>query len=306
MNDSPPWSEDTFWIVRSAGERTTAACAALIRRFVPAERVRIIEERPFSAAISRTYELGAASGATWTCCIDADVFIHAPGWRRLLAEARRVPPRVWYVQGLTIDKFIPIIRTAGTGIYRNSAVLEARAGIPPDGTSLRPETDTMQAMLARGWRMYRTPIVVGMHDFEQHYRDIARKMILHYHKHANVRAEMVAYWTEQREADADFAAALLGARLGEELRGTIRVDREFRQREVTQRLAAAGLAPKAALEAARITPEFVAEFVANFTPHAALQARKFPTFREYTDFGSVPRWERALRKLRHALTGRRY
>lgn len=292
------WIDNTFWIVRSAGERTTESCVALIREFVPPEQVRVIQERPFAAAIRKTYELGAASGRKWTVCIDADVFIHREGFRQLVGIAERVPGWIWYVQGLTIDKFIPIIRSAGTGIYRNARVLEAIEGIPPDGSSLRPETTTMQAMIARGHLMYRTPIVVGMHDFEQSYHDIARKTFLHIHKHANVRAEMLGYWRKQRSKDADFRAALLGARLGESFGGDLLIDREFKRREIDRAMADAGLVEKPPLAPGAIDPDYVASYSRGFRPDSFLQQKKFPQYRR-TSLMSPPerfykRWRRQL------------
>ena len=34
--------DNTFWIIRSAGERTTQACYDLVNAFIPRERIRII------------------------------------------------------------------------------------------------------------------------------------------------------------------------------------------------------------------------------------------------------------------------
>lgn len=295
----PDWTEDTFWIVRSAGERTTHSCAALIGRIVPPERIRIIEERPFAAAIRKTFELAADSGCTWTACIDADVYIHERGWERLFEIARSVKPKVWYVQGLTVDKYIPIIRTAGTGIYRSSITPLALSGIPADGSSLRPETTTMQRMIQRGYLMYRTPVVVGMHDFGQHYHDIARKAMLHYRKHANVKDEMIEYWTNQSSHDADFRAALLGAELAERFEGDLMIDRAFQQQEIQTGLIDIGLPPKPDLPAGEVTAEYVGKYLAEFRPDAELQEKKFPQYRDYTlMWPPRPIHERVISKIR--------
>jgi len=242
------WIDNTHWIIRAAGERTKDVCSEIIREFVPADSQEIIEERPFAEAIRKTFERGYLSGKKWTVCIDADVFVSQEGFRQLHAIAETLPPRVWYVQGLTIDKFIPIIRTAGTGIYRNKYVREALKYIPGDGTSLRPETTTMQGMLADRYLMYRTPIVVGLHDLEQSYIDIGRKTFLHFHKHHKIRDEMIAYWERRQRQDLDFKAALMGARLGEKFDGALLIDREFKRQEIQAALSQMGLKEKLPLQ----------------------------------------------------------
>ena len=279
------WTKDTFWVVRSAGERTVEACADLIRAFVPAYRVTIVEERPFAAAIAKTYRLAAASGCKWTFCIDADVFVHAEGFRQLYEVAESLHDSIWYVQGLTVDKFIPIIRTAGNGIYRSSVASIAISEIPEDGTTLRPEATTIDRMLVRGYQAYRTPIVVGIHDFEQHYHDIARKTFLHYHKHHNVRPEMQGYWRSQQEADPDFRVALMGARLGESFRDSLRIDREFKRREIATELEAIHLTPKPPIAPGAIDTDYVTRFLASYRPDPGIQQKKYP---EYTDY--ILRW----------------
>ena len=190
---------DTLWLVRSADERTTEVCERLIRTIAPPEKVVVIRERPFSAALHRGFVLGAASGLKWMVCIDADVLIYPPAMLRLLEVAESVEDHIFYVQGLTIDKLIPIKRPPGNGIYRNALVSKAQQFIPADGTSLRPETTVMESMIAAGHLMYRTNMVVGLHDFEQSYADIYRKSFLHAKKHENVLPLMKSYWHAHRD-----------------------------------------------------------------------------------------------------------
>ncbi|WP_420457973.1 hypothetical protein [Neolewinella sp.] len=305
MNDQA-WTQDTFWVVRSAGERTVAACTELIRSFVPAHRVVQVEERPFAKAIDKTFRLAAASGCEWTFCIDADVFVHAEGMRQLYEIAAKVPDNVWFVQGLTVDKFIPIIRTAGTGIYRSKVAGMATIGIPEDGTALRPEDVTRRSMLTRGYQMYRTPIVVGLHDFEQYYHDIARKTFLHYHKHHTVRPEMQGYWRSQQAQDADFRAALLGAELGESFADNLLIDREFKRQEIAAGLERIGLAPKEPLAPGAIDADYVTHFLETYRPDTAIQQKKYP---QYTDYQLMYPWltpqrrfVNSLRRLKQRLT----
>ena len=286
---------DTFWIIRSAGERTTEACISLIRQFIPADRVSVVSERPFSAALRKTFAVGAGCGYKWAVCIDADVFVHADGFRQLLAVAEAAPRHVWYVQGLTVDRFIPIYRTAGTGIYRSARMHEAIDHVPPDGTCLRPETVTMKQMIVRHRNMYRTPIVVGMHDFEQAHHDIVRKAYLHYHKHDSVREEMVAHWQLGQDTEPDFATALLGVSLSQRADERLFIDRAFKQQEIAAALVTAGIPAKPPLDDGKITPAYVADCLAGFRTHAELQTLKFPGYRDYLLMW--PRFNRIRRAL---------
>ncbi len=299
--------DDTFWVVRSAGERTTAACLSLIRNFIPAERVRVINERPFTKAIAKAYELGIEADYKWTVSIDADVFVHRPGFEALLAVANDEPGSTFYVQGYTVDKYIPIVRTAGSGIYRTASLPEALKGIPHGKHPLRPETETVQAMIAKGYRFRRSPVVVGMHDFEQHYEDIIRKAYLHVRKHRNVLEEMLTYWRDNEVNDKDFSAALLGHQLSMRSAEAPRVDREFLRSTFATALREAGMDAKPALPEGRISAAYVAEFLAAFRAPAGLQRKKFPQFDQdyYVALiqkrrpPSIPR--RVVRKLRRIL-----
>jgi hypothetical protein len=217
----------TFWIIRSVDERTSAVCENLIKQFVPHNGVKVINEQPFSAAIKKMFELGVASGKKWTVCVDADVLVYKKGFLKLIDVAESVSDDIYYVQGLTIDKFLPIIRSAGSGIYRNKWVKDAIQFIPEEGTSVRPETTTMKGMTALGHKCYRTDIVVGLHDFEQWYEDIYRKSFLHATKHQNVFPMVEEYWKKNKNADKDFEVALMGASVRKTYNDTVYVDKAF-------------------------------------------------------------------------------
>ena len=292
--------KDTIWVIRSAGERTTEACRALVEEFVPSDQVRVIQEVPFSKAIKKTFQIGAESGKKWTVCLDADVLVYREGIRELLEATESVDSHIWSVQGLTIDKFIPIIRTAGNGIYRNSMVQEAMQYIPEEGTSLRPETTMMDAMIAAGHLKYRTNIVVGIHDFEQYFSDIFRKTFLHVHKHSNVLNEMLAYWEQMKKDDEDFEIALLGAEAGKSFSGTIKIDKRFRQKEWQRICEREEIKEKDDLPSKKITPAKVRDFVNTFETDMELQKKKFPEFdRCYVMWPSPPAWKKNLKSMAH-------
>lgn len=280
---------DTLWVIRSVNERTTATCEHLIRQVAPPDQVVVMNEQPFSAALRRGFDLGADSGLTWMVCIDADVLVDIEGLQQLLAVAKSVDERIFYVQGLTIDKLIPIRRPPGNGIYRNALARKARRFVPEDGTSLRPETTMMEAMIAAGHLMYRTNLVVGLHDFEQSYEDIYRKSFLHAHKHTNVLPRVMSYWERHCEADRDFEVALLGAQVGKTYRDTVYVRKGFQQEEwqVLQHLK--NISEKPPLDPQTYSPERIRNIINTFSTDAELQQLKFPQYQEsYLMWPSVP------------------
>ncbi len=271
---------NTLWVIRSVDERTTDLCEHLIRQFAPAENVRVIHEQPFSAALRKGFDLGAASGLKWMVCIDADVLIDAEGMIRLLAIAETVNESIFYVQGLTVDKLIPIKRPPGNGIYRNSLAHKARQFVPEDGTSLRPETTTMEGMIAAGHLMYRTTIVVGLHDFEQSYEDIYRKSFLHAQKHANVLPLVEAYWKKHQETDRDFEVALLGAKVGKTYRDIVYVDKRFQREEWRILRQMKNIQEKPPLDRRAYSTDRIREIINTFPTDPVLQQQKFPQYQE--------------------------
>ena len=272
--------DDTLWLIRSADERTTEVCERLIKTLAPPEKVVVIRERPFSAALHRTFELGAASGLKWMVCIDADVLIYPPAMLRLLEIAESVADHIFYVQGLTIDKLIPIKRPPGNGIYRNALAGKAQQFVPADGTSLRPETTVMEGMIAAGHLMYRTNIVVGLHDFEQSYADIYRKSFLHVKKHSNVLPLMKSYWQAHREEDFDYQVALYGALVGQTYADTVYLDKHFQQQEWETLRAFKDITEKPSLDVHAYPPDKVAEIIQTFATDDTLQQLKFPQYQE--------------------------
>lgn len=296
----PEWVANSHWIIRSAGERTTQICYKLIAEFVPERQIEIVQERPFTAAILKTFERGKIAGKKWTVCIDADVFVYKDGFQKLFEVADSVKKDVWYVQGLTIDKFIPIIRTAGTGIYRTSMMQRAAGYVPEPDNSLRPESEMMARMVSKGHKMLRTPIVVGMHDFEQDYIDILRKAGLHYHKHHLIRDEMLNYWNRMKQSDADFRVAILGANHAIQQLSKPIVDSNYRKNEFIELLAKGDFIPKSPPKA--LDGRFVEEFIIAFKTDKHLQAIKFPEYTQFTTFQPPTRAERWSNRRKKAIT----
>ena len=241
----------------------------------------VVFERPFSAAVRRGFELGAASGLKWTFCIDADVLITEQGIRQQLQIAETLPDHIFCVQGLVLGKFLPIKRPAGNHLYRNALVAQAIPLIPKDGHALRPESVTTQAMKDRGYLTYQTNVVLGLHDYEQYYHDIYRKCFLHVNKHEeDLMPRVESYWRQHQAHDQDYAVALLGALAGKVYEGTVYIDKQFQEEEARKMLAIKHINEKEALSLAAYTPQKIAEIVATFQPNEWIQMYKNPRYQE--------------------------
>src|SRR5690625_7898401 len=71
--------DDVVVIIRAAGERTEGLCKKLILdQGVQSDKIHLIHEVPFSAALRKSYEIGIESGCRWTLCVDADLLLR-PG-----------------------------------------------------------------------------------------------------------------------------------------------------------------------------------------------------------------------------------
>lgn len=197
---------DVTVIVRECGERTAEACVALLQRLFPGNEIHRVGARPFSATLRLSLEKGLAEGRAWTLCIDADVLV-LPELIELLQEAQTAPGDLFELQGLVFDKLMTAPRAAGNHLYR-TALIERALPLIPAGQSLRPETDMIGAMAARGFACRQSAALVGLHDFEQSFRDLHAKAFLHGHKHRFLLPLYRPLWQMLAPEDADYRVAL--------------------------------------------------------------------------------------------------
>ena len=236
--------KDITVVVRSAGERTLNASVELLQAFFSADQIQVIEEVPFSQAVRRSLEIGLAAKRPWLLCVDADVLVSREGIENLFKVAKKAPPEIFEIQGLIFDKFFPVLRPSGARFYRTIFAPKALDLIPKEGSTLRPESSLLNAMAREGHPWLQCDAVVGVHDFEQYYRDIFRKCFLQGHKHRQIIPLVLDYWVEQSLHDPDFKAGLLGILYGQSHAGTVLVDRRFKEEEIDRILTRQGFIEK--------------------------------------------------------------
>lgn len=271
-------SYDLSIIIRSVGERTTALCHKLAAQSVPERQIRVISEKPFGRAVRKGFEVALDMGATWTLVLDADVLL-APGFvKNALQTARRLDS-MFVLQGLIFDKFFHVLRPAGNHLYTTSLLDKALDCIPPEGSTLRPESSTITSMTEQGYRFYQQPLLAGLHDFEQHYADIAKKCFLQAHKHTDFLPLVAPRWREMANSDADFQVALASAKAGLLFTGNIQVDADFLGIMTRDILDSLHLSPKPPLQQNAYTNDKITALLKNYMRQALqnpVQQAMFP------------------------------
>lgn len=266
---------DVSIVVRSASERTADLCMASLKQALPNSPVHRIEVAPFSAAVKEGWKVGLAQGTQWILCIDADVIVSPEGLRDLISCAERQDSSVFEVQGLILDKFIPVYRPAGNHLYRAALVERAMNLIPEEGTSLRPESDMLKRMSDAGFPWVQCSSVVGLHDYGQLYNDIYRKCFLHARKHAHLLPLVESYWTEKGKTDADFKVALFASTMGRLYEDKVLVDKRFLSEEIERGLDFLGLAEKSESESLANLDAFLGQLNRSDNLVAELQEKVF-------------------------------
>ena len=93
-------------VIRSVGERTDAVCRRLVCEQIPEANVIVIRERPFGAAVRKTFQTGLERGLRWTLALDADVLVRANALHDMLAWAVSTPEKFFFANFAVADKFL--------------------------------------------------------------------------------------------------------------------------------------------------------------------------------------------------------
>lgn len=201
--------DDLIIIIRAAGERTEMLCKKLIMdQGVTENKIHLIREVPFSAALKKSYEIGIDSGCKWIMCVDADLLLRPGSILEMIKQAEKQPKNVCEIQGFMLDKFFGGIRKGGVHLYRSDTLPLILKQIPDEGEDMRPETQTLRNMRKLGFKRAAVPYVVGLHDEKQFNKDIYRKIFVHGVKHMDRLPLFITIWKEQLHQDPDFAVAL--------------------------------------------------------------------------------------------------
>ncbi len=294
--------KDVTAIVRSVGERTEQACRYLLSQQVPEENIVTINEVPFSAAVAKTFKVGLEKGLPWTLCLDADVLVKQGAVSELLVEAEKIQENVFGLQGLILCKFFDGDRKAGNRLYRTSLLVQGLESIPNQET-IRPETDTVRAMETKGFPWEVVDVTVGLHDYEQYYKDIYRKCFTQAHKHQHlINVLFNPVWTRRAEKDPDYRVALWGLRAGQIFDGEVQIDTRQFPDQIEQLLAMQGLQEKAdQLSQSELSNLDVKKIIDNFNPSPEYVEHFQPDLDRF--LGKIPKVEPSPRSHNQNPTG---
>ena len=208
---------DIAVIIRSADERTEDFCHYLISQQLPEDRIVLIKEKPFSTALARSFEIGLEFGLPWTLCIDADVLISNNAIADYLTEMEKYDETTFGLSGFLLDKFYGTRKRRGLHLYRTSLLDKALKLLDDAKDDLRPETAVKLLMEAKGhkwgiaWGLY------GVHDYEQYYVDIFRKMATRAQKSSQDYSKLLKRAKLFAKDDNDFHVMEWGLRFGHSL-----------------------------------------------------------------------------------------
>lgn len=202
-------------VVRSIGERTTAACIkSIVSQGFPRDSISVVTAYPFSEALRQSLCVGLDARKDWTLIIDADVVLRSDAVARILRVADSRPANVCEVHGLVLDKLFGEFRLAGNHMYRTSMIPIVLDCISYEGQVERPETSALRAAAAKGHPFQKVALAVGIHDYEQKYADIFRKGLLQSYKHLGKSGDFLCYWRDNMRSDTDYRVALEGFAFG--------------------------------------------------------------------------------------------
>jgi len=218
--------ENLTVVIRSVKERTESLCKKfIIDQGVDPADVHVIHEKPFSRAMEVSYKIGLQSGKKWTYCVDADVLLRKNSIVEMLTIANQQPETTFGISGRLLDKLFGNTRSVGNHLFRTSylhLMLDAIADFNDE--TIRPESSAKSALKRKDLKWDKKKVIIGLHDFEQHYYDIARKTLTHSHKHTEQLSELITFWMLRCESDTDFKVALIGLAKGVSYFEDVKID----------------------------------------------------------------------------------
>lgn len=185
-------------VIRSVGERTSNYTYETIKKDLPAAHIYIINISPFEDAIRKCFELASGNNSKYLVTIDGDILLKPNAINDLIIFADKQSSKTIVTTGLVFDKFLNCYKKAGNHIYNTKYLDQLIKNIPRAGTKYRPESTCIKNVAEKNkLKRVTAPFAIGLHDFEQYYRDVYRIFFLHAHKRSREVLLKVNEWKEK-------------------------------------------------------------------------------------------------------------
>ncbi len=195
-------------VIRASGERTEQLCKSLLEDVIPTQNIVVIHESPFSHAVLRTCEIGLSYDLPWTLAVDADVLVDPVKIVEFITLAGQMDTSIFKFNPRIIDKLLYMKRLAGVHLYRTHLLAIAMDHIGSESFTIRPESYLAHQMAEIGHHYQTVDVVVGLHDFEQYYRDLFRTLMTHSIRHPMYLRLLYPFWQELASQDDDYRVVL--------------------------------------------------------------------------------------------------
>lgn len=164
-------------VIRGACERTEALCFHLVEQQISSKQVRVIHERPFAIAHEKSIRTAIEMRAKWSVFVDADILLRSNALHIIQRGIEQYESAPWFKMNFAVlDRGFMGLSYAGVHCYRTELFAKATGLIGKIYEDQRPETRLANEMGKRGYPTILSTTVIGLHDYEQYYRDLYRKM----------------------------------------------------------------------------------------------------------------------------------
>lgn len=288
--------EELTVVLRSIGERTTAACERLLEQQVPSECLHRVEDLSIPESVLRPYEIGVAENRPWTVVVDADVLPRPDMLKTLLNAGRRESDSVFAVESRVRDKFYGGDRIAGNTLYRTDQLETAlEIGRQADDEAGRPETAVIRLMAERGHELRHASSVIAVHDYEQYYADVYRTAHSYVNNHEHYVPILRSHWERHAPDDGDFRVMLAAA---DRARGSGAKNANYSERfdndEVWDLLDDIGLSEKDELDPEAVSPDRIERLCKASPPPEFHRCRRLMRITDSQTWSSLPRHLRGV------------
>jgi hypothetical protein len=301
--------QDLSIVVRSVGERTESACLRAVESQVDnARAVRVVRHKPFAQAHMESLRLAIESNAKWSLFLDADILLRAGAIANMIREAEQVSAAFYMLEFRVLDKGFGGPAYAGVHLYTTRFLAAAYAYKELASDAQRPETRLCQEMARRaGIPSLLSVQLLGLHGYEQYYRDLYRTTFVRAVKFARHREYLIRRYRERyggnAEQNGDYKVMLWGAidgMLYGSSQGKASLDaREYRAR-ADQVMALLGFSEKEGFSGSQ---REIDTTIDHFLPDTLYEANKDRICSTSRVFAAVPDGS-ITRRLKGALRGR--